>query len=138
MWINIKPIKAAELRAFESEFSFRINQAVKSFLQEHNGGITYSGDFPVVVTGTQQIKERRMDCLLDFSDRNDPDGAWEINRRLRKKIGDKRIIIGRDQKNNMICLERDRKEQYIVVWSHITREFDRCPLDIPAFLQAIS
>lgn len=138
MWMNTKQIPTATLREFETAFSFRINDRLRSFLLEHNGGATYSGSFFVNIEGTNKTKERCMDCLLDFSDRRSPDGAWEVNRRLRSKIGAKRIIIGRDKSNNLICLERDYKEQYIVVWSHITRSFDRCLLDLPAFIRAIS
>lgn len=131
MWRGIKPLHKLLLKDFETAFQFNITPVFREFLLEHNGGMPTSGIFPTVV------KERKIAKLLDFSDRYSTAGAWAINRRLRSQIGDKRIIIGKDSLGNFICLERYYKRQSIVLWNHLTGEFEESAVDIPAFLRII-
>lgn len=131
MWRGIKPLPKLLLKDFETTFQFNITPVFQEFLLEHNGGIPTSGIFPTVV------KERKIAKLLDFSDRYSANGAWAINRRLRTQIGEKRIIIGIDSLGNFLCLERHYKKQFVVVWNHLTGEFEESLLDIPALLRCI-
>lgn len=132
MWRNITPINPATLAAFEKRFNFRIAEPFKSFLIEHNAGIPSNGTFPTV------YRERQLVQFLDFADQKTRNGAWATNTRLRDQIGDQRIIVGLDVKGNYVCLERHWKNQKIVVWSHVTGQFEPSLLDIPAFLRAIN
>jgi hypothetical protein len=132
MWSNTISLKKTDLRDFEQHFHCKINPAIRLFLADHNAGYPVNAHFPT------EAAERRMERLLNFSDRDKSYGAWRINERLRPQIGTHRIVIGVDCDENYVILERDGKQDYIVVWSHITGEFERCLLDIPAFLRAIS
>lgn len=131
MWRFVIPIKSQTLSDFENHFDFRFNETLRGFILDHNGGSPEAGVFHTTV------RVRRIGRLLDFSDKSTPDGAWSFNERLRDKLTDKRIIIGIDAKNNFVCVERHYKHQKIVVWSHVSGEFEDCLLDIPAFLRAI-
>ena len=130
MWRNVFPIESATLSAFEKKFHFNIQSPLREYLLEHNNGIPSPGTIPTVV------RERHLVQLLDFRDPNNPKGAWATNARLRSEIGPQRIIIGTDISGNFVCLERDYQEQYIVVWSHISNNFERSLLDIPALIRA--
>ena len=138
MWKDIKPISEQTLREFEEHFHFNINTDLKQFLQEHNAGCCIGPSFPVVLADGTTVKHIQLDRFFDFSEKNDPKGAWAVNKRVRKQIGNKRIVIGRDRKNNLVCLERDYSHQYIVVWFHVTMTFQRCILDKAGFMKAIS
>ncbi len=132
MWRGIKPISTVELREFENAFRFRITPVFREYLLEHNGGIPTPGIFP-----TEANRNRKMQRLLDFTDRYTVQEAWSVNTRLQEAIGEKRIVIGTDTVGNFICLEREYKRQYIVLWNHLTDQFERSLLDIPAFLDTI-
>lgn len=131
MWRNITPLEERAMSEFEQKFRFRIDPALRQFIIDHNGGIPSPGTFLTTA------RERRFEQLLDFSDTLTGRGAWAINERLRYKIGEKRIIIGTDANSNFICLERDYKTQYIVVWNHFSNSFERCIADIPVLLQSL-
>lgn len=130
MWRNTIPCESAALTAFEKKFKFTIQSPFREYLLEHNFGISSPGTIPTAV------RERRLAQLLDFRDQHNPKGAWAINSRLRDRIGPKRIVIGTDTSGNFVCLERDYQDQYIVVWSHISNNFERSLLDIPALIRA--
>lgn len=138
MWKDIKPISAQAIEEFENHFHFSISKDLQLFLREHNAGFNIGATFPVVLADGITVKYIQLDRFFDFSEKAGPQGAWAVNKRVRNQIGKKRIVIGRDRKNNLICLERDYSHQYIVVWSHITMAFERCILEIPAFLSAVS
>lgn len=127
-WHSISPLSDDQLSDFEQKFRFKIQTDLRLYLLEHNNGRKLPDPFPT--TG----RKYQFAYFLDFSGPETIGGAWEVNKRLRKRIGAKRIILAKDSSENWICLERDHKEQYIVVWSHITGNFERCQLDIPAFL----
>ena len=129
MWRNIIPCTSADLTAFEKKFKFTIQDPFRIYLLEHNSGIPSPGTIPTA------SRERRIAQLLDFRNSSNPKGAWETNLRLRDQIGSKRIVVGLDSSGNFICLERDYQEQYLVVWSHISGNFERSLLDIPALLR---
>ena len=131
MWRGIIPLSNASLKEFENTFHFNIDTSLREYLLEHNGGIPTFGTFPTAG------KERKIARILDFSDRDLADGAWAVNRRLRNRIGEKRIIIGTDSLGNFVCLERDYRRQYIVLWNHLTDGFEESLWDIPAFLRGI-
>lgn len=131
MWRNKKPLEDATLAEFEKKFKFRIDKDLRGFLLLHNAGSPTPGTFPT------SARERKLETFLDFSDKNSSHGAWAINKRLRDKIGEKRIIIGKDNTGNFICLERRYVNQNVVVWSHINNEFEASLIDIPAFLRRI-
>ena len=132
MWRDVIPVSPSTLTEFEQQFHFRIQSPFREFLLDHNNGIPSDGTIPT------KTKERKLSMFLDFSDRNPANSAWTVNKRLRDQIGEKRIVVGRERSGNLICLERNYKEQYIVVWSHITGEFERSLLEIPALLQSIN
>lgn len=131
MWRNTTPIDHITVKDFEDAFKFRINSDFRGFLMEHNGGSPGNGVFPTVT------RERCLDHLLDFSDKTSNRGAWMINKRMREEIGPKRIVIGKDIQGNFVCLERNYQEQYVVVLSHISGDYERSVLEIPALLRAI-
>lgn len=131
MWRGIRPLSNLLLRDFEKTFNFNISPVFRQYLLDHNGGTPTPGIFPTIV------KERKVAKVLDFSDRYSANGAWSINRRLRDQIGEKRIIIGKDSLGNFLCLERNYRKQYIVLWNHLTGDFEESLLDIPAFVRCI-
>ena len=131
-WRNIIPLEDSTLRKFEEVFDFNINRYFREFLLEHNGGIPSPGIFPTVA------RERKIARILDFSQKSSSRGAWAVNARLRDQLGPKRIVVGVDSAENFICIERKYKRQRIVVWSHVTGDFEECILDIPSFLQVLS
>lgn len=131
MWMGIKPLSRQSLTDFEKTFKFNINPVFREYLLDHNGGIPTPGTFVTAV------KERKIDRLLDFSDRYSPAGAWAVNHRLRDEIGEKRIIIGTDSMGNFICLERDYKKQRFVLWNHLTGNYEENIMDISAVLRVI-
>lgn len=132
MWRDIIPVSHTTITDFEQQFQFRIRSPFREFLIDHNNGIPSDG---IIVT---EKRERKLAQFLDFSDAVSNNSAWAINRRLRDQIGPRRIVVGRDRSGNFVCLERDYQEQYIVVWSHITGEFERSLQEIPALLNAIN
>lgn len=131
MWRTTVPIEDRTLSQFEKHFHFRIQEDLRGFILDHNGGFTTPCVFPT------NVKSRKFIQMLDFSPSN-PDGAWAVNERVRERIGEKRIVIGLDQKKNFVCVERNYKQQQIVVWSHVSGDFEPCLLDIPAFLRALN
>lgn len=131
MWHNTITLEEKNLTEFEKKFQFRMNPEFREFLLTHNAG------YPLPGTFTTTKKVRKMKQFLDFNDVESDEGAFEVNLRLRNKIGPKRIIVGIDQTGNFICLERNYARQYIVVWSHITGAFERCILDLPMFMRQI-
>lgn len=132
VWRNRRPILSAQLSGFETKFGFRICGPMRTFLLENNAGFPTPGLFPTTV------RERKLSFLLDFSNTSHPDGAWAINARLRNQIGPKRIIIGRDTLGNYVCIEREHKQQRIVLWNHVTNDFELCLWDIPMFLRYVA
>ena len=131
MWRHTLPLDNLTLSEFERTFSFRIEPVFRSFLLEHNCGCVTPGVFSTVKC------ERKLWQLLNFADRTGTDGAWAINKRLQEQLGPMRIVVGLDIKGNFVCLEREHKRQKIVVWSHLSGEFEESILDIPAFLRVI-
>ena len=132
MWRDIIPVSNTEIASFEQQFQFRIRSPFREFLIDHNNGIPSGG---TIIT---QRRERKLAQFLDFSDSIPANSASAINKRLREQIGPKRIVVGRDRSGNLVCLERDYQEQYIVVWSHITGEFERSLQEMPTLLNAIN
>lgn len=131
MWRGIKPLSNQLLKDFESAFDFNIHPVFRQYILDHNSGAPTPGIFPTIK------KERKVAKFLDFADRYSAAGAWATNRRLRDQIGDKRIIIGKDSLGNFLCLERHYRKQYIVLWNHLTGEFEESLLDIPAFVRCV-
>ena len=132
VWLNPTPVSEEAMRNFELHFRFRINKNLRLFLMDHNGASCYPGSFPTEKT------TRNLATLLDFSDETAPKGAWAVNKKLRNFLGPNRIIIGQDQKCNHVCIEKDRNRQKIVVWSHISNQFEECLLDIPGFIRIMN
>lgn len=131
MWRNVIEISRTQLRSFETHFRFTFHSDLGAYLLTHNNGSVAPGIFPTAV------RERKLDRLLDLSDSENEKGAWAVNKRLRKLIGPQRIIIGIDAQGNYVCVERDYRQQKIVVWNHVTDAFEDCLWDIPAFLRYI-
>ena len=131
MWLDSIPVAAEGLRSFEEAFRFKIDSDFKQYLAERNGGMPMDGRFPTAV------KERKLAQLLDFTDMRSNNGAWAVNKRMRKRIGVKRIVIGIDPANNYICLERNYREQFVVVYNLWSCDFERSLLDLSAFMRAI-
>lgn len=132
MWRNIIRLEEPMLTKFENKFKFNFQEDLRGFILDHNGGTRTPAPFPTAE------RERKLTRLLDFSNPESSTGAWTLNQRLSSQLGDKRIIIGADQKGNFICVQRHLKQQSIVLWSHVSGDFEDCLLDIPAFLRAIS
>lgn len=130
MWRNIHLLTDLEMRHFEEHFAFTVTPPLRQFLIDHNGGYPSSGSFPTVV------RERKLEYLLNFADPSSR-GAMEINRRLRKHLGPKMIVIGCDDLGNYVCVQRDYKQQNIVLWNHVTNMYEPCLWDIPTFLRNI-
>lgn len=130
MWRNITPITDAQMSAFEKNFDFRIAQPLREFLIDHNGGAPTPGTFPTTV------RERKLEYFLDFSDLSYK-GAWGINQRVRKHIGPKMLVIGIDFLGNYVCIQREYKQQEIVLWNHVTNNYEKCLHSIPAFIRTI-
>lgn len=131
MWRNTNPISSAQMRSFEQFFSFRINEPLREFLLTHNAGSPIPGEF------NTNIRSRRLERLLDISDETSPIGAWAINRRLRKLIGPKRVILGIDDKGNYLCVSRERKQQHFEIWNHVSDQFEESAWEIPQFLSYV-
>lgn len=132
MWRDTLPVTYTAFNSFEQQFHFKIQEPFREFLMDHNNGIPSDGEI-LTVKGTTRIAR-----FLDFSGLIQTNSAWEINKRLRPLIGPKRIVVGKDRSDNYICLERSHKEQYLVIWSHITGEFDRFIPDIPTWIASIN
>ena len=80
---------------------------------------------------TTTVKERRLASILDFT----PEGnAWEINRRLRKKLGKKLLAIGMDKSDNYLCVQRNLRKQTLVIWNHITDSLEESVDETPIVL----
>lgn len=125
MWIHCSPIPSDTLKKFEVAFDFTINAPLRDFLLAHNGGITRQCS---LITN---IKERRLASILDFS----PGGnAWEINRRMRKQLGKKFLVIGTDRCDNFLCVRRELRQQTLVIWNHITDTVEESIAEIPMVL----
>ncbi len=116
---GVKPLKETTIKQFEDKFDFHFCPEIRQFLLQNNAGSSNGSIFTTKMM-------RTFSCLYDFSENATSNSAWEINRRLRNRIGEKRIIIGKDVQKNYICVERNRREQKIVVWSHVSNEFDPC------------
>lgn len=125
MWSFCSPLSSQELQQFETAFSFTIKAPLRDFLLSHNAGKTRH------CTLTTNVKERRMAALLDFSRGGN---AWETNRRLRRKLGDKIIVIGVDRSDNFLCVRRNLRKQEFVIWNHITDTLEECTTEIPVVL----
>lgn len=125
MWNHCNPINSDTLKAFETSFDFAINAPLRDFLLVHNGGKTR------VCSLTTTVKERRLASILDFT----PGGnAWEINRRLRKKLGKKLLAIGMDKSDNYLCVQRNLRKQTLVIWNHITDSLEESVDETPIVL----
>lgn len=122
MWNFCNPIDSTTMKIFETAFGYTINPPLRDFLMAHNGGRTRQCN---IITAT---KERRLDCLLDFRTGGN---AWEINRRMRKILGNKCIVIGVDRSENFLCVRRNQRQQDFVLWNHITGELEECTEQIP-------
>ena len=131
MWREIRPLASEQLSDFEREFDFKINPDFREFLLDHNNGA------PAGVYIPTRTKKRRIHKFLDFADHSSSEGAWAVNLRLREEVGEKRIIFGVDALGNFLCLERNYRKQKVVLWNHLTDEFEPCLLEIPAFLREI-
>ena len=131
MWSNISPITNTQMNLFESHFSFRIDPPLRDFLLEHNGGSPTSCIFPT------NIRNREIAYLLDIRESRSDKSAWTVNQRVRRLIGPKRLVIGVDSLGNFICVEREYKQQEIVLWNHVTNAFEKCQWSIPILLQSI-
>lgn len=126
------PVEEKTVSDFENTYHFRIDPVLRQFIIDHNNGIPSPGTFLTTV------RERKLERLLDFDDTATEQGAWAINKRLREKIGEKRIIIGIDANSNFVCVERNYKQQYIVVWNHITGKYERCVAAIPVLIRVLA
>lgn len=127
MWIHCSPISSDTLKKFEVAFDFTINAPLRDFLLSHNSGITRQCS---LITN---IKERRLASILDFS----PGGnAWEINRRMRKQLGKKILVIGTDKNDNYLCIRRELRQQTLVIWNHITDTLEESSTETPVVLMA--
>lgn len=127
MWNLCSPIEANDMQRFETAFHFSFNPPLKEFLMTHNAGTTRS-----CILATS-VKERRITALLDFS----PGGsAWEVNRRMRKTLGSKCIVIGTDRSDNYLCVRRNLRNQEFVIWNHITNSIEECIAEIPVILMS--
>lgn len=131
MWRNVSEISNTQMNLFESQFSFRINPPLRDFLLCHNGGSPSPGIFPTTV------RNREIAYLLDIADAKSEKGAWAVNRHVRRLITPKRLVIGVDTLGNYVCIEREHKQQQIVLWNHVTNAFEACLWDIPLFLQSL-
>lgn len=131
MWRCCTPLTEQELHSFENAFKFKFTEDLRGFLLLHNAGIPSPGLFPTL------NRERKLAQLLDLRKGTGKQDAWSVNERLRDLIGPKRIIIGQDSQNNFVCVERNQRQQKIVLWNHITDQFEECLLDIPVFLRQI-
>lgn len=131
MWSNLSPITNTQMNLFESHFSFRINPPLRDFLLDHNGGTPTPGIFPT------NIRNREIAYLLDFRESRSDKSAWTVNQRVRRLIGPKRLVIGVDSLGNFICIEREHKQQEIVVWNHVTNKFEKAQWNIPVLLQSL-
>ena len=122
LWNFCSPIESEVLTAFEEYFDFHINPPLRDFLLTHNGGKTRHCNIPT------NMRERRMDSILDFSKE---DSAYAITRRMRRILGNKIIVIGKDRSDNFLCVQRDMRKQNFVIWNHITNALEECTLEIP-------
>lgn len=125
IWNFCNPIDSDALKLFEDHFDFHIAPPLRDFLLNHNGGKTRHCSLPT------HVRERRIESLLDFSKE---ESAWAINRRMRRLLGEKFIVIGTDRTGNLLCVRRNMRKQEFVVWNHITNNLEDCVLDIPIVL----
>ena len=125
MWSFCSPIESETLKRFETAFNFTIQSPLRGFLLSHNAGRTRQCSL------TTTVKERRLAALMDFSEGGN---AWQINRRLRKKLGNKIIVIGTDRSDNFLCVRRTLRKQEFVIWNHITDTLEECTEEIPGLL----
>lgn len=125
MWNGCSPIHSDVLRKFEDTFNFHINEPLRDFLLTHNSGKTRHCSISTTV------KERRLAAFLDFSRGSN---AWEINRRMRKILGNKCIVIGTDRSDNFLCIRRTQRMQELVIWNHVSGELEEATTTIPLLL----
>lgn len=125
MWYSNHPISSDELHLFETAMSFRFTPALRDFLMASNAGSFRQCHL------TTEVKERRLADILDFSKGGN---AWEINKRMRKLLGPKCVVIGTDKNDNFLCVCRDGLRQNFAIWNHVTSEMEMCPMDIPMVL----
>ena len=125
MWIHCNPITSNTLKAFETSFDFVINAPLRDFLLDHNGGKTR------LCSLTTMVKERQLASILDFTSGGN---AWEINRRLRKRLGKKILAIGMDKSDNFLCVQRNLRKQTLVIWNHITDSLEESVNETPIVL----
>lgn len=125
MWRNCIPLDPNTFSTFEKAFAFRVAEPLRNFLLTYNGGKTHQ------CTLTTAVKERRVAALLDFSEGGN---AWEINRRMRKILGERYIVIGIDHSENFICVQRELRQQRLAVWNHVSGELELCTESIPFLL----
>ena len=125
MWHSHSPIESDTLAAFEAAFDFKIKGPLRDFLLTHNGAKTRQHIIPTVA------KERRVSGILDFSEKGN---AWDINRRMRRILGDKCIVIGTDRQENFLCVRRNFGNQELFVWNHISGTMDDCTMDTKMLL----
>lgn len=119
------PITSETLKRFETAFHFNINIPLREFLMCHNDSKIRHCDL------TTNVKERRIATILNFAEGGN---AWAINRRMRKLLGNKYIVIGTDRTDNFLCVRRNKMEQSLVIWNHITNTIEECTCEIPILL----
>lgn len=125
LWNFYSPVDSDTLKCFEDTFDFHINPPLRDFLLTYNGGKTRQCTIPT------SVRERRMEAILDFSDE---ENTYSINRRMRRLLGNKIIVIGTDRSGNFLCVQRDLRKQEFVIWNHITNTLEPCALEIPVIL----
>lgn len=121
VWTHIAPLSEDELVKFETTFSFRLNPALHQFILTHNAAKSHQATVPSL------CKERKVSAILDFAEGGN---AWETNRRMRKVLGTRCIVIAIDRFENYICISRVYSNQQVTVWNHVTGELEECTLDL--------
>lgn len=121
VWTHIAPLSENELVKFETTFNFRLNPTLHQFILTHNAAKSHQAAVPSL------CKKRKVSALLDFTEGG---SAWETNRRMRKVLGTRCIVIAMDRFENYICISRVYSKQQIAVWNHVTGELEECTMDL--------
>lgn len=121
MWTLCTAIPSDAMQLFETAMDFHFIPVLRDFLLAHNGGRARQCNL------TTNVKERRIAGILDFSRGGN---AWDINRRMRKILGIKCVVIGTDRSDNFLCVCRDGRKQSFCIWNHVTSELEVCTEDI--------
>lgn len=125
MWNFYIPIESAILEEFETHFDFHITPPLRDFILTHNGGKTHC-----CVLQTS-VRERRIESILDFSNK---EATWGANKRMRHLLGNRIIVIGMDKSGNFLCVRRTLRNQEFVIWNHVTNSLEECTMEIPLIL----